>query len=105
MANCSGTPETLPNGIKDCTNCTLPHTNYEAVIDKLKKECQIMKTVRVVQCKECKHFEKNSWCKLNGVPIIIAHDICNFWGEGCKTDPNGYCFAGESVVETKEAQS
>ena len=35
-ANCPGTPGTLPNGIKDCTNCTLPHTNYNAIIEELK---------------------------------------------------------------------
>ena len=36
MADCPGTPETLANGIKDCTNCTLPHTDYEAIIEVLK---------------------------------------------------------------------
>ncbi|MBQ3585767.1 MAG: hypothetical protein II964_03520 [Synergistaceae bacterium] len=54
-----------------------------------------MKVVRVIQCKECKHFEKNSWANVNGVPLIVAHEICKFWGNGCKTNPEGYCFAGE----------
>lgn len=26
----------LPNSIKDCTNCSLPHDNYDAVIEELK---------------------------------------------------------------------
>ncbi len=31
-------PEKLPNGIKDCTNCTFPHYNYDAVIEILRKD-------------------------------------------------------------------
>ena len=37
-ADCPGNPDYLPNGIKDCTNCTLPHYNYDAVIDALRKQ-------------------------------------------------------------------
>ena len=36
MVNCPGTPEYLPNGLKDCTNCLLPHYDYERVIEELK---------------------------------------------------------------------
>ncbi|MBQ4430541.1 MAG: hypothetical protein II877_03480 [Synergistaceae bacterium] len=36
LKHCPGNPKMLPNGIKDCTNCTLPHTNYDAVIKALK---------------------------------------------------------------------
>ena len=38
MADCPGTPKKLPNDIKDCTHCTFPHYNYDAVIDALRKE-------------------------------------------------------------------
>ena len=38
MADCPGNPETLPNGIKDCSNCTYPHANYEGVIRALREE-------------------------------------------------------------------
>lgn len=52
--------------------------------------------VKVVRCKDCKYFELNSWAKTSeGIPIIIAHEICNRWGSGCKTNENGYCFMGE----------
>ena len=54
-----------------------------------------MKNVNVIQCKECKHFQKNSWANFDGIPLIVAHEICTFWGNGCKTNPEGYCFAGE----------
>lgn len=38
MADCPGKPETLPNGIKDCTNCVLPHFYYDKVIHTLKEK-------------------------------------------------------------------
>lgn len=38
LHNCPGTPEYLPNGIKDCSNCTLPHVGYSAIVDRLIKE-------------------------------------------------------------------
>lgn len=37
MADCPGNHEMLPNGIKDCSNCLLPHTNYDAIIEALKE--------------------------------------------------------------------
>lgn len=38
MADCGGNYETLPNGIKDCTKCLLPHipAYYDYVVAKLK---------------------------------------------------------------------
>ena len=33
--DCGGNFTMLNNGIKDCTNCTLPHYNYDYVINKL----------------------------------------------------------------------
>ena len=37
-ADCGGNFSVLPNGIKDCTDCTRPHYNYEAIIDELRKD-------------------------------------------------------------------
>lgn len=37
FADCGGNHETLPNGIKDCSNCTLPHRDYDTIIERLKK--------------------------------------------------------------------
>ena len=53
--------------------------------------------VEVVRCKDCKYFEFDSWAKVNEIPIIVAHEICKFWGSGCgcKTDSDGYCSFGE----------
>lgn len=48
----------------------------------------------ITRCKNCAHFNVDYCGEFNGIPIIIAHDICNFWGGGCKTEPDGYCKYG-----------
>lgn len=50
--------------------------------------------VKVVRCKDCKHFEYNHPYIIQGIPIL-GHEVCNAWGDGCKTDENGYCFMAE----------
>lgn len=37
MENCGGNSTYLANGIKDCSNCTVPHFHYDHVIRKLKE--------------------------------------------------------------------
>ena len=51
--------------------------------------------VSVVRCKDCKYFELNHWDGL----IITAHEICNKWADGCKTNKDGYCFLGERKTD------
>lgn len=46
-------------------------------------------------CKNCKYFEYDSVAKVDGIPLIVAHEICNKWGDGCKTREDGYCFLFE----------
>ena len=46
-------------------------------------------------CKDCKFFEYNSVAKVDGIPLIVAHEICSKWGDGCKTNEDGYCFLFE----------
>jgi hypothetical protein len=46
-------------------------------------------------CKDCKHFEYDSVAMVDGIPLIVAHEICNKWGDGCKTKEDGYCFMFE----------
>ena len=52
-------------------------------------------------CKECKYFEYDSVAKVDGIPLIVAHEICNKWGEGCKTKEDGYCFLFEPRAESE----
>lgn len=60
------------------------------------RECGKMK-----RCKDCKHFEYDSMAKVDGIPLIVAHEICKKWGDGCKTSEDGYCF----LFEPKEEQA
>ena len=46
-------------------------------------------------CKDCKYFEYDSFAKVDGIPLIVAHEICSKWGDGCKTKEDGYCFLFE----------
>lgn len=50
-------------------------------------------------CKECKYFEYDSMAKVDGIPLIVAHEICSKWGDGCKTKEDGYCFLFEPREE------
>ena len=47
---------------------------------------------RIVRCKDCKHFEYDSVANVDGIPLIVGHEICRKWGEGCKSREDGYCF-------------
>jgi len=52
------------------------------------------------RCKDCKYFEYDSVAnfpvvQVDEIPLIVAHEICNKWGNGCKTSGNGYCFLFE----------
>ncbi len=31
-------------------------------------------------CKDCKYFEYDSVAKVDGIPLIVAHEICSRWG-------------------------
>lgn len=53
----------------------------------------------LIRCKDCKHFETDHFENVNGIPLIVAHEICVRWGDGCKTSPDGYCFMAERKEE------
>lgn len=48
----------------------------------------------VIRCKDCKHFELNKKYVIQGIPIL-GHEVCDAWGDGCKTSPDGFCFMAE----------
>ena len=48
----------------------------------------------IIRCRDCKHFEYDHPYIIHGVPVL-GHEVCNAWGDGCKTDENGYCFMAE----------
>lgn len=53
-------------------------------------------------CKDCKYFEYDSVANVDGIPLILAHEICSRWGDGCKTKENGYCFLFEPQESEKQ---
>lgn len=53
----------------------------------------------LIRCKDCRYFETNHWERVNEIPLIVAHEICTKWGEGCKTSSNGYCFMAKRREE------
>ena len=53
------------------------------------------KLQEVIRCKDCKHYETDHFENFNGIPLIVAHEICMRWGDGCNTSPDGYCFMAE----------
>ena len=50
----------------------------------------------IIRCKECKHFHYDMPYVIQGVPVL-GHEVCDAWGDGCKTDENGYCFLAEKM--------
>jgi len=59
----------------------------------------IVETVDLILCKDCKYFDYDSAAKVDGIPLIVAHEICNRWGDGCKTREDGWCFLAEQREE------
>ena len=56
------------------------------------------------RCKDCKYFEYDSVAKVDGIPLIVAHEICSKWGDGCKTREDGYCFLFEPQPYNGESE-
>ena len=57
---------------------------------------------KIIRCKECRHFETDVWAAVGGIPLIVAHEMCMKWGEGCRTSPDGFCFMAERKGEMNE---
>lgn len=55
------------------------------------KDCPL---IDIVHCKECIHFHYDKPYIIQGIPVL-GHEVCDFWGDGCKTSPNGFCSYGE----------
>lgn len=68
--------------------------DYNSVIGKA-----IKNGTPLPQCKDCKHFETDVVATVDGIPLIVGHEVCTKWGDGCKTKEDGYCF----MFEEKEA--
>ena len=62
---------------------------------------------KIVLCKDCRFFESDVFKEVYGVPIIVAHEVCNRQGDCRKTKENGFCFLGKEkgVIDDEEMPS
>lgn len=54
---------------------------------------------KIIHCKDCTHFHYDFWADVYGVSMIVGHEVCDFWGNGCKTTEDGFCAYGERIEE------
>lgn len=80
------------NDMREIADIFRKKARAEWRLNKIRQEQQ----PKTGHCKDCKYFEYDSVAKVDGVPLIVAHEICNKWGGGCKTKEDGYCFLFES---------
>lgn len=59
------------------------------------KDASNMAQEPIGHCKDCKYFEYDYVANIDGIPLIVAHEFCKRWGDGCKTKEDGYCFLYE----------
>ena len=76
--------------------------NYESVCKAINEIPPVNPQPKTGHCKDCKYFEYDSVAKVDGIPLIVAHEICKRWGDGCKTKEDGYCFMFEPQERSGE---
>ena len=86
----------------DKTDGTVPIFTGKIVQQMLDSLPSVTPSRKTGHCKDCKYFEYDSVAKVDGVPLIVAHEICSKWGDGCKTKEGGYCFLYEPQERSEE---
>ena len=79
-----------------CENPTEIYVFYDDAVKAIKKLPAAQPGI--VRCKECKHFHYDMPYVMQGIPIL-GHEVCDFWGDGCKTNENGFCHMAERECE------
>lgn len=76
----------------------MTHQYMEIKLEELEKRIEALEhKEKIDHCKCCKHFERDVFAKVDGIPLIVGHEMCNKWGNGCKTKEDGYCFLFEPI--------
>lgn len=44
----------------------------------------------VVRCRDCKRYSEHEW-----ILVTDVSDVCHFFGDGVKVEPDGFCAWGE----------
>ena len=55
-------------------------------------------TKPLIRCRDCKRFRYDMPYVIQGIPVL-GHEVCDFWGDGCKTSENGFCSYAERLEE------
>lgn len=76
---------------KFCDDCFVPLSKCEYFAKDGIDHCPL---IEIVTCGECIHFHYDKPYIIQGIPVF-GHEVCDFWGDGCKTNPNGFCSYGE----------
>ena len=71
----------------------LPDDWIEQIMNRLRNDPE-SEWVEIVRCKDCKHFHYDMPYVIQGIPVL-GHEVCDFWGDGCKTSENGFCSYAE----------
>ena len=97
------TREEAINHLKTVAKSAIDSGYDSAVVDAVDMAREALEQEsKTGHCKDCKYFEYDSAVKVDGAPLIVAHEICSKWGNGCKTREDGYCFLFEPQAESKE---
>ena len=82
--SCGGNYSLLPNGIKDCTSCLVPHFHYQYIIDKLSKNMSVehldlFADVDVIQvgARNMQNFELLKVLGRCDKPILLKRGLAN----------------------------
>ena len=79
---------------------------WKAITTRIEEYCDIADLIEiietqptvdaepVVRCKDCKYFLYDKLYMVEGLPLM-GNLVCDKWGNGCRTDENGYCFMGK----------
>lgn len=86
----------IPEGMLDeLHTCKFP-------IQDAYRLCEVIENgTPLPECKDCRFFEYDFVTPVDGVPLILGHELCKKWGDGCKTSEHGYCF----LFEAKEGRN
>ena len=72
----------------------------ERIIDlpteKMATDLRFWLRERIVRCRDCKHYSEHEW-----VMVTDVSDVCHFFGDGVKVEPDGFCKWGERKGEGK----
>jgi len=49
---------------------------------------------RIVRCRDCKHYSEYEW-----IIATDVSDVCHFFGDGVRVEPDGFCKWGERKEE------